>query len=218
MEDIDQEEKLGDDRWKQMVKRDADERTVSEHEARIAKVSQALDVIDKYGTQKKPLLHTRKPITFPDFKKALEDERSIEEKVVLINSLSARLAELSGAINKTETLKMSLEPWREYDIPLEEQGTKTTDLFLCVAPASADVNLFMKGLEDKVPASLIQLVASDAEQHYFYILSAKTERSFIDEIFRECGFSKFSSVIFQGRSRRTLKHLKKSRTSLRKKS
>ena len=209
VEITDQEEKLGDDRWKQMVKRDADERTVSEYEGRIAKVSQALDVIDKYGTQKKPLLHTRKPITFPDFKKALEDERSIEEKVVLINSLSARLAELSGAINKTETLKMSLEPWREYDIPLEEQGTKTTDLFLCVAPASADVNLFMKGLEDKVPASLIQLVASDAEQHYFYILSAKTERSFIDEIFRECGFSKIQFSDLSGTVKENIEALEK---------
>lgn len=54
--------KLSDEKWNNLVTQDADEGTVAHFDARISKVSQALDTIEKYQTEKKPLITTRKTI------------------------------------------------------------------------------------------------------------------------------------------------------------
>ncbi len=190
VEITDQQDKLDDDQWREMVTCDGDEKTVAAYESQLARVGQALDVIAKYSAEKGSLLRTRKPIALRDFQKALEKEGQIEEKATRINSLFTRHAELSSAINKTETLKLSLEPWSQYDLPLEEQGTKTVDLLSGVLPAAVDVVQFKKTLEEKVPAGEAELVHSDAEQHYLWVVCAKTDRAAADEVFRDYGFSR----------------------------
>ncbi len=185
-----QEGKLSDSQWQEMVSRDADEKTVSAYESQIAKVSQALDVIEKHCTDKKPLLRTKRVIALGDFQKTMENESTIREKAAQVNSLYSRLGELSGAINKTESLKLSLEPWAEYDIPLEESETRCTRLFMGVIPADVDVIGFKGALAEKIPSVVAELVKSDAEQHYLWVLCLNTETDVADLVFRDYGFSK----------------------------
>jgi V/A-type H+-transporting ATPase subunit I len=205
----DQEEKLSDSQWHAMVARDSDEKTVSEYESQISKVSQALDVIEKYGTEKKPLLHAKKLVSLRDFHKALEHEQRIEEKVTQINSLSARHAELTNAINKAESLKLSLEPWIEYDLPLDKRATNTTDVILGVVPAAVDALQLKNELEEKVPESIAQLIKSDAEQHYLYVICLKDQGDAVDEIFRTYGFSKVYFGDLTGTAKENISALEK---------
>jgi len=209
----DQETKLEDDHWKEMVTRDEDEDTVSAYDSRIAKVNQALDIIAKYGVGKKPLLHTKKLISLKDFRKALEEEERIEEKIALVNSLATRHAEISNSINKTETLKLSIEPWRGLDLPLEEQGTKTTDLILGVVPADTDVDRFKATLEEK-SLSAAELVHSDANQHYLYVLCMKDQRNEVDDVFRDFGFSKVQFADMKGTVEENISVLEKKEAEL----
>ena len=190
VEITDQEDKLSDSQWHEMVARDSDEQTVAEYESQISGVSQALSVLEKYGTGKKPLLHTKKPITLREFQEALERKQQIEEKVAHINSLSARHAELTNSINKTQSLKLSLEPWIKYDVPLEEKETSTADIILGVVPSTVDALQFIDELEEKVPESMAKLLKSDAEQHYIYVVCLKEKRDDADDVFRTYGFSK----------------------------
>jgi len=209
----DQEAKLDDDQWKEMVTRDEDDNTVSAYDSRIAKVNQALDTIAKYGLGKKPLLHTKKLISLKDFRKALEEESRIEDKIALINSLSARHAEISNAINKAETLKLSIEPWRELELPLEEQGTKTTDLILGILPVDTDVDQFKTALEEKT-LSATELVHSDANQHYLYVLCMKDQRNEVDDVFRDFGFSKVQFIDMTGTVKENISTLEKKEEEL----
>lgn len=204
----DQEAKLEDDQWKEMVTRDEDEDTVSAYDSRITKVNQALETIAKYGVGKKSLLHTKKIISLKDFRKALEEEERIEEKIALVNTLSARHAEISNSINKTETLKLSIEPWRGLDLPLEEQGTKTTDLILGVVPVDTDVDRFKAAMTEK-SLSAVELVHSDANQHYLYVLCMKDQRNEVDEVFRDFGFSKVQFADMKGTAEENISALEK---------
>lgn len=190
VEITDQEGKLSESQWCDTVRRDEDEKKVSEYDSCIGRVNQALGVLEKYSTDKRPLLHTREPIALQAFQKRLDKEDEIEKKVDFINSLSARLAELSNAINKTEALKLSLKPWEDYDLPLEEQGTGTTDLITGIIPANMDAVLFKNELEAGIKTCLAQVVHSDGEQHYLYVICDKGERDNAEEIFRDFGFSK----------------------------
>lgn len=185
-----QEEKLNDHMWREMVMRDGDEKAVSTYEAGISRVSQALDVIEKHSTEKSPFLRTRRPVTADGFKKVCSEEGMISEKVSHVNSLSAKHAEHSNLINKTESLKLSLMPWADYDLPLDDLGTRTTDILLGVLPAVSDVGLFKGQMEEKVPASEVVPVHKDEEQHYLCIFCEKTGRVTAEEVFREYGFSK----------------------------
>lgn len=186
----DQEEKLGDSQWMEMVSRDADEDAVSIYETRLSKVGHALNIIDKFGTAKKPLLAERKPIALQDFEKVLEDEKHIEEKVTAIHSLAIRHGEITNAINKAEGLRLSLNPWTACDLPLDIQGTKMVDVILGVTPVATDVLRFKSELEDKVPGSFAEWIHSDNEQHYLYVLCLKAHRNEADDVFRDHGFSK----------------------------
>jgi V/A-type H+-transporting ATPase subunit I len=209
VEITDQEDKLSDSQWHEMVARDSDEQTVAEFESQISRVSQALSVLEKYGTGKKPLLHTKKPITLREFQKALERKQQIEEKVAHINSLSARHAELTNSINKTQSLKLSLEPWIEYDVPLEEKETSTADIILGVVPSTVDALQFINELEEKVPESMAKLLKSDAEQHYIYVVCLKEKRDDADDVFRTYGFSKVHFGDMKGTVKENISALEK---------
>ena len=209
VEITDQEDKLSDSQWHEMVARDSDEQTVAEYESQISGVSQALSVLEKYGTGKKPLLHTKKPITLREFQEALERKQQIEEKVAHINSLSARHAELTNSINKTQSLKLSLEPWIKYDVPLEEKETSTADIILGVVPSTVDALQFINELEEKVPESMAKLLKSDAEQHYIYVVCLKEKRDDADDVFRTYGFSKVHFGDMKGTVKENISALEK---------
>jgi len=209
VEITDQEEKLSDSQWREIVVRDTDEKTVAEYEGQIARVSQALDMIEKYSSGKKPLLRTKKPITLQEFQKVLEGERQIEESIAQIIALAARQVELTNAINKTVALKLSLLPWLEYDLPLEEQGTKTTDLLLSVAPVAVDVDQLKNELAEKAPASVTELIHSDTEQHYFWIVCLKTEHNEVDEVLRTYSFSQVHLGNLTGTAKENVSALEK---------
>ncbi|GAB1475906.1 V-type ATP synthase subunit I [Bacillota bacterium] len=193
-----QEEKLSDDVWREAVGRDGDEKTVSAYEARISRVSQALDVIQKHSNEKSPLLRTRRPVKADDFQRAYSEEEKTNERVSAVNSLSSRHAEFSNLINKGESLRLSLIPWAEYDLPLEEAGTRTADIIPGALPAVSDAGLFIEEMEQKIPASHVEIVHKDDEQHYLYVICDKTKRGVAEEIFRDYGFSKMNFNDLEG--------------------
>ena len=66
-----------------------------------------------------------------------------------------------------------MEPWIEYDVPLEEKETSTADIILGVVPSTVDALQFINELEEKVPESMAKLLKSDAEQHYILMVCLK---------------------------------------------
>ena len=166
-----QEGKMTDEEWSRLVSLDGNESAVSEYDSRLLTIEQALDAFSKYGTEKKPLFQTRKPVKRNDFEQKLKEKEEIEAEAKKIASLSARILELNTEANKVEANKLSLLPWKDYDIPLEVQGTKETEIAMGVVPSVSDVKEFEKDLKEKTERCLVELVNSDAEQHYLCALS-----------------------------------------------
>ncbi len=185
-------EKLNEEEWCELVRQDSDEEAISVYESRLSRVNQALNVLDKHGNEKTPLLRTRRLISHVDFQRTVKEEWETERIIEKLNLLFDRHNQLSNLINKAETLKLSLTPWAEYSLPLEENGTKKVDLILGLVPSGVDVHSFKEEMEDKVPLSLVQMVHRDEDQGYFYIICEKTQRELADDVFRNFGFSKVS--------------------------
>lgn len=203
-----QEKKLEDSQWQAMVSRDADEKTVSEYDRQIAKVSQALEIIAKHGTGKKPLIYTKSLVSEDDFRIALDEREQMEAKAAQIHILAAQHGEVVNAINKTEALRLALEPWSACPWPLEQQETKTTDIILGVMPAAMDALSLQKDLEEKIPESLGKLIHSDPEQHYLYMIAMKEHQDSMAEIFRSYGFSRVQFEGLKGTVKENLANLK----------
>ena len=167
-------------------------------------MNSALDAFSKYGTEKKPLFQTRKPVKRNDFEQKLKEKEEIEAEAKKIASLSARILELNTEANKVEANKLSLLPWKDYDIPLEVQGTKETEIAMGVVPSVSDVKEFEKDLKEKTERCLVELVNSDAEQHYLFVLYLKGERDEIEDVLKLYGFTRTTFSDLQGSVARTL--------------
>ena len=176
-------------KWNNLVSQDADEGTVARFDARISKVSQALDTIEKYQTEKKPLIATRKLVKREAFKEVLGSKQAIEEKVEDILELTGRLNAINTAENKAEANIFSLKPWESYDIPLEIKQTKDTEVIMGIVPSVVNVDQLQKELAEKVQYCTLELVGSDAEQHYLSIICLKKSKTPMD-VLRQYGFSR----------------------------
>jgi V/A-type H+-transporting ATPase subunit I len=193
-----QEGKMTDEEWSRLVSLDGNESAVSEYDSRLLTIEQALDAFSKYGTEKKPLFQTRKPVKRNDFEQKLKEKEEIEAEAKKIASLSARILELNTEANKVEANKLSLLPWKDYDIPLEVQGTKETEIAMGVVPSVSDVKEFEKDLKEKTERCLVELVNSDAEQHYLFVLYLKGERDEIEDVLKLYGFTRTTFSDLQG--------------------
>ncbi|MGI6732460.1 MAG: V-type ATP synthase subunit I [Anaerovoracaceae bacterium] len=182
--------KLSDEKWNNLVTQDADEGTVAHFDARISKVSQALDTIEKYQTEKKPLITTRKTIQREAFSKVLGNKQAIAEKVEEILKLIGRLNAINTAENKAEASIHALTPWVGYNVPLEIRQTKDTEIIMGIVPSVVNVEQLQKELAEKVQYCTLDLVGSDAEQHYLSMICLKKSKAQVDDVLRQYGFSR----------------------------
>lgn len=192
VEIISQEDKLEDDQWRELVSPDGDENTVIDYDSQLNKINQALGALNRFGSEKKPLLHTRKDIKLKDFQEACDLGSISEEKVARINALMSRHGEIINAINKQDVLRLSLIPWKGYDIPLSETETENAKIVMGVTPAGTDDEEFLKILEQKSYYAVIELVNRDEEQHYYYCIYHKDVSDDVDDVMRKYSFSKMS--------------------------
>lgn len=198
VEIISQDFKLEDEEWKEIVRLDEDVDVVMDYDGKLNKVGQALSAIDKFGTEKKPLLQTRRDMALDDFNKECAAYEKYEENVDRINSLVSRYNEISNKMNKVEVLKLSLEPWRSFDIPLDQTETEKVRIVMGVTPAGTDDDEFIKALAEKTKYSVIGLVNHDEEQHYYYNIYHKDDRDLVEDVLRNYGFSRISFGDLEG--------------------
>lgn len=187
-----QDAKLTDDEWRPMVSADGNEEAAAKWEAQIAKTAQAIETIKKYGKAKKPLIRTRLAVRQRDFDKVMEREREIQKKADYVLSLSNQLTELKNKINKAETLKLSLQPWLPYDLPLDLTETKSVRVVTGALQAASDPQKFLERLEELAPETSAELIGSDQEQYYFSLLILKAEEEKAGEVLREFGFNRLT--------------------------
>ncbi len=121
------------------------ERRQSELEARLAKISKAIDLLDPYAVKKKTFFLQKKTLNFVEFKSSgrySEAEKAVEfalEAEERKNRIKEQIFVAKGRI-------VAVSPYLECDIPLSFTGTQTTDAFIGVLPKESDTDALGKEL------------------------------------------------------------------------
>ena len=192
------DEKLTDPEWIDYVKKDGNEIEVLNYDVQISKISEVLESLDKYNTEKKPLFSSKKTVTTNEFSEKILDTRRIKANVSEILELNKVLNTLSSEKNKIEGVISSLMPWAGYNIPLEVSETRYTRIFTGTIPSIMDLEKLKGHLEEKTDSFYFQVIGSDKDQYYISTICLAKEKEDIHEILKQYGFNNVSFKEFEG--------------------
>ena len=171
---------------------------VSHLDAQIAAYGAAIDILDSYYDGKKSLFNTRKEVTEEDFIRNVEQNESyVKEIAEKISVLQKKINDNKAEINRLSILIKGLEPWRDFDLPLENTGTKTSTIFTGVVPIKTNTYNLLNAVLEEAPSAVIQKVSSDKIQNYLCFICLKEEKPKVLETLRQ--FS-FTSVVLNDNS------------------
>lgn len=193
-----QDARLSDESWSNVVRKDDAETASVKWETELERVDNALKLIDRFGDSKKPLISERKAIQTQEFEDALVKEYEIRRDVLKLTRLSRKLAHVLLAENRANIARMSLLPWKEYDIPAEQFATKATRVWQGVVPAGNDSADFLRILADKTQYTDAEVVHTDSEQHYISILFLAEELDTVQAALRDLGFNRIALPMAEG--------------------
>ena len=202
----DQSGKLSEEIWADNTSVDEDREKVSAIEAKLNRAEQSLEVIEKYGDIKHPLFKTRRSVKKSQMGRMLADENANEKNVDYILGLNEKIHSLNEKLNKLNQDAASLNPWVNYDPPLEITGTDTTALFTGVLPAGADTEGLSAHLEEEIGTVLFKVVGSDKDMFYTAVLTPEERQ---DDVLAELKQSGFSQVTFKGMTGTVSENLKR---------
>lgn len=202
----DQSGKLSEEIWADNTSVDEDREKVSAIEAKLNRAEQSLEAIEKYGDIKHPLFKTRRSVKKSQMGRMLADENANEKNVDYILGLNEKIHSLNEKLNKLNQDAASLNPWVNYDPPLEITGTGTTALFTGVLPAGADTEGLSAHLEEEIGTVLFKVVGSDKDMFYTAVLTPEERQ---DDVLAELKQSGFSQVTFKGMTGTVSENLKR---------
>ncbi len=193
-----QDARLSDENWKNIVKKDDGGKTAARWDAELGRVDSAIRLIERFGDKKKPLFKERKSVSKKDFDDTMEYEDDIRHGMLKLTRLSRKMAHILLAENRAAIRKMSLMPWKSYDVPAEHYRTKSTQVWQGVIPAANDSADFLKILEEKTRFADAEVVHTDSEQHYLSVLFHTEAQEEVQTVLRDLGFNRISLPVQEG--------------------
>lgn len=193
-----QESKLCDVQWNQMVDKDDSGRLVSKWEAELDRIDHALEMLDRFNDEKKPLIFERARISETEFDATLEYEYEIRHQMLKLTKLSRRYSHMLVRENRALTARQALLPWQTYDVPVQDYRTRSTQVWQGVIPGSGDSADFLKILGDKTGYADAEVVYSDSEQHYISVVFYEPAAEEVQGVLRDLGFNRITLPIDSG--------------------
>ena len=153
-----------------------------------AKLTQAVELLQKYAPAKKPLL-SAKPETDS---KAILDDSTLPQTMELAGEIigsDERIRRITAEESRMRGQIESLSPWLSLDYPLECAGTERCSVVLGGIPAAIDVGSAEAALNAAAEEAELVLVNSDKDQHYLVLICLKEELSAALDSLREFSFA-----------------------------
>lgn len=194
----DQTAKLSDEAWDGLVKSEENQSGEASFTAEIDKATVALEVIDKYGKLKHPLFMTRRRVKRAQLDDMVNNKDTYRREMNEILELNEKLSAASDKINKLEQEIISLRAWKNYDLPLELTGTRTTAISIGVLPMGTDIAQVSEELDSKVPQMSFKVVDSDKDMYYVAAIYDREKEEAASEILKKYGFSPATIKDFKG--------------------
>lgn len=170
---------------KNYLVKDSEESEVILLEQKMSHVNQAINIVSSLVKQKKSLLAPKREFNKIDSEK----EGQVYAEALELNNLHKEIGTIRSNINLLNNNKSMLEPWVNFDIPLENMETKYTKTILGTVPISANIDALRVKLEDEIPESVIGIVNSDKLMNYVYLITLKETFDDVLEVLKEFNFS-----------------------------
>ena len=160
----------------------------AERRSQLREVQGALDILSRHVPRKKPLLSPPKEVSEAQFwdpdawEEDLATARRIRQLQQTLDTLSARQSQL-------ESQKLSLLPWQDDPLPLEDPGTRTVRLIRGTLPAPTDLSALRDELAAVADTAVVTQISQDKDLHYLSLLVHESqEKEALDDL-RSRGFA-----------------------------
>lgn len=156
--------------------------------ADLTQLQHALEVLQKYAPQKEGMFAPRATVKETE----LFDRGAVDaalEKAAEINEHAKTIGQLTAAQGQLNNEILALRPWVDYQLHLEDRGTKTTAILLGTLPAMVDFDMAAGALADAAEESEITLLSADREQKYLQVIVHRSQEQSALEALRAFGFS-----------------------------
>ena len=154
-----QDDKLSDNEWAALIKRDSDENAAINTDIKISEISSATEVLNKYFTGKKPLIACRKPISEEEFNEKNKDTQSAEDFAHEVNAVYKKVLALKAEENTLVTEISELKPWIDYDFKLSMKETKYASIIFGTLPDTVSKDELEGKLSQAGSGGVIEIVS-----------------------------------------------------------
>lgn len=185
----DQSQKLQEEDWTKITRRDGNEDEVSVLDGQIAEVGTILDMIGRYDNGKKPLFPERKVISRMDYDRLLGDGSQARKDVEELNALYEEWNACKTQENVLTSARAALMPWVDYDLPLEYGGSESVRVLCGVIPAVSDVQELKNKVTEVSDATDVAVISRDQEQQYLSVMYMKADEEAVTDVFKSFGFT-----------------------------
>lgn len=181
---------------------------ISGIDIKIADTRTALASLDKYCPQKKGLFQSRKEVSKSELDSVLKGNGDIRDSVSEIREQEDHLIQLKNEENRINNLYSSLLPWIGYPLSLEITGTNKTHFLPGTIPSSVQLTQVVDELNNKAPYSEMEVVQSDKEQHYIFVVYHNETEQDCLSCLKAFGFNKVTFPGLNGTISENIENLK----------
>ena len=155
---------------------------------RQAALEHAVELLDQYAPVKKPLLSAK-----PEFSdETLLDSTGIEaalEKAAELAALDERVRRITAEELRLHGSIESLTPWKDLDLPLEQDGTERTAILMGTVSARIPLGQVKAAVEEASDEAELYPISEDKSAHYILILAMREAVPAVQECLRGFGFT-----------------------------
>ena len=169
-------------------------KTVFERNAAVAE--QALSVLAEYAPEKKGLLagfEGRETLSLEEYESSAGKHDEIMKTAYRLQELEKEIAENKGMIPKLEQQIDALEPWKNFDLPLDYRGTRKTAAFigsLAGGITLEKVHELLGQYAPQVESVDVTGIGGTAEQICLFIVCHRADAEAVEDALHKMNFSR----------------------------
>ena len=191
-------EKLSLDEWKDLVVQDGDSEKVAILDDKINKVKWVIDYLSKFSSKKKGFFSSRRCIDTDEYNMTVQNIDKLSSVVDSIHKYNDQLAYLKSEKNKYTNLILSLKPWEQLTIPLNETSTLTTTILIGIVPQTSYSSRLKEYLISEAPESYYEKISDDGQQDYILVIYHNSCEENVLKVLKQYSFSKVTFKELEG--------------------
>ena len=172
-----------------LLEKQSDSELLSEYDAQMKTVKDAIDILAAYVNVKKVLFAPRRSVSKSMYREVVDGfdkELAFAERVC---AASARGREIKTEQNRLQNEIESLTRWEKLPFSLGYKGTKNTGVMLGTVPVSVAPEELSDKFEEENICAYAEELSADKDFRYIYILYHKSSEETLGRIMAQFGFS-----------------------------